>query len=395
MKLLHRAPVVVPVCGPPVADGSVLTENGVIVEVGPFVRLRGQGQVVDHEDAVLIPALINCHAHLELSHLASLGQGLPRQGDLAGWIHDLLIAREKAPGSGFVAARRLLDDFHRQGVGWVLDVGNQPESSTIGAGHAVRVHFFLEMLGLAQKSAEHAMTRMQETQGDCTGHAPYSNHPRLLVAAKQRANAREQLFSIHVAESAAEIDFLHDGAGPLRPFIEQRGFWDGSFVPPGCGAVTYLDRLGILDDKTLCVHCVQVTDAEIALLAKRGAGVCLCPASNRQLGVGRAPAAKMAAAGIVLALGTDSAASNPLLSMWEEMRLLREEHPQLAPDTVFAMATRAGARVLGLHEAGELAPGKKAAVLAVRAPGMTAAKAYDFLTSIGTSAQVGWAEEGR
>jgi cytosine/adenosine deaminase-related metal-dependent hydrolase len=377
-----------------VADGGVLTENGVIVEVGPFVRLRGRGQLVDHEEAVLIPALINCHAHLELSHLASLGRGASRQGDMAGWIHDLLAAREKVPDTALAAARQVLAGFYRQGVGWVLDVGNQPESEKIGENHPVQVHFFLEMLGLAQKSAEYALARMGEAACDCTGHAPYSNHPLLLVAAKQRATARKQLFSIHVAESAAEIDFLQDGAGSLRPFIEQRGFWDGSFVPPGCGAVTYLDRLGILDDKTLCVHCVQVTDAEIALLAKRGAGVCLCPASNRQLGVGRAPAAEMAAAGIVLALGTDSAASNPLLSMWEEMRLLRQDYPRLAPDMVFAMATRSGARVLGL-EAGELAPGKKAAILAVHAPGVTAAKAYDFLTSVGTSVHVSWAEEGR
>jgi cytosine/adenosine deaminase-related metal-dependent hydrolase len=394
VKLLHRAPLVAPGNGPPIADGAVLTDNGVIVEVGPFARLKGRGEPADHEEAVLVPALVNCHAHLELSHLAALGQGPPRQGDMAGWINDLLAAREKAPDTALAAARQVLDGFHRQGVGWVVDVGNQPESEKIGENHPVRVHFFLEMLGLAQKSAEQALARMGEAACDCTGHAPYSNHPRLLVAAKQRANARKQLFSIHVAESAAEIDFLHDGAGPLRPFIEQRGFWDGAFVPPGCGAVIYLDRLGIIDERTLCVHCVQVTDEEIALLAKRGAMVCLCPGSNRQLGVGRAPAAEMAAAGIVLALGTDSAASNPLLSMWEEMRLLRQDHPRLAPDTVFAMATRAGARVLDL-EAGELAPGKKAAILAVHAPGVTAANANDFLTGIGAQAQVRWVEEGR
>jgi cytosine/adenosine deaminase-related metal-dependent hydrolase len=392
---LHRAQVVVPAGGPPIADGAVLTADAAIVEVGPFARLKGQAPVVDHGEAILTPALINCHAHLELSHLAALGQGTPRQGDMAGWIGDLLAARQQAPATDLAAARRVLDDFYRQGVGWVLDVGNQPESAAIGAGHAVQVRFFLEMLGLAERSAEHALARMDQAQGDCTGHAPYTNHPRLLAAVKQRAGARNQLFSIHAAESAHEMLFLRDGTGPLRRLIEQRGFWDGSFVPPGCGAVAYLDRLGVIDDHTLCVHCVQVSDEEIDLLARRRATVCLCPGSNRHLGVGRAPAAKMAAAGIVIGLGTDSAASNPRLSLWEEMRLLRADHPGLSPESVFAMATRNGARILGLPAAGELAAGRRAAVLAVAAPGITTDRAYDFLTTAGPAAKVSWAEEGR
>jgi cytosine/adenosine deaminase-related metal-dependent hydrolase len=395
MMLVHRAPVVLPVSAPPVVDGAVLTEDGIIIEVGLYSHLRGRGRVVDHEGAILLPALINCHAHLELSPLAALGKGLPRQGDMTGWIGELLAARQNSADDGPAAARLALDALHQQGVACVADIGNLPESKKIGEGHAVQVHFYLEMLGFSQRSAANAMTRMQETQGDCTGHAPYTNHARLLVAAKQRANSRKHIFPIHVAESRAEIDFLLDGSGPLRPFIEERGFWDGSFVPPGCGAVTYLDRLGILDEKTLCVHCVHVADDEIALLAARRAKVCLCPGSNRYLGVGKAPVEKMAAAGIVLGLGTDSLASNPQLSIWEEMRLVRQDHPRLAPATVLAMATRGGAQCLGVHDMGELAPGRKSDIIAVEATGITAGNADDFLTSAGKNVHVRWAEEGR
>lgn len=385
-----------PVSAPPVADGAVLTEDGTIIEVGPYSHLKGRGRVVDHEGAILLPALINCHVHLELSSLAELGRGLPWQGDMTGWIGELLAVRQNPADDGPAAARLALDALYQQGVACVADIGNLSDSKKIGEGHAVQVHFYLEMLGFSQRSAANAiMTRMQESQCDCTSHAPYSNHARLLVAAKQRANSRNQIFPIHVAESRTEIDFLLDGSGPLRPFIEARGFWDGSFVPPGCGAVTYLDRLGVIDEQTLCVHCVHVTDIEIALLAARGAKVCLCPGSNRHLGVGKAPVGKMVGAGIVLGLGTDSLASNPQLSIWEEMRLVRQDHPQLDPATVLAMTTRFGAQCLAVPDLGELAPGRRAAIIAVDAQGTTAGNAADFLTSVGKNVRVRWAEEGR
>jgi len=395
MLLLHRAPLVLPISAPPLSDGAVLTQGGTIVEVGPYARLKSRGPVVDHEGMMLLPALINCHAHLELSRLADLGQRPPQQGDMTGWIAELLAARQHAADDGAAAARLALDALYEQGVGRVADIGNLPESAEIGAGHQAEVHFYLEMLGFSARSAANAMTRMQQCQWDCTSHAPYTNHASLLVAAKQRARRRNHIFPIHVAESRGEIDFLLDGSGPLRPFLEERGFWDGSFVPPGCGAVTYLDRLGVLDEKTLCVHCVHVTDEEIALLAARRAKVCLCPASNRYLGVGRAPVGKMAGADIVLGLGTDSLASNPLLSIWEEMRLVREDHPQLAPATVLAMATRSGAQCLAAPDLGELAPGRKASIIAVEAQGVLAGNAEDFLTSAGKDVRVRWIEEGR
>lgn len=394
MLLVHRAPVVLPISAPPISDGAVLTDGGVIVEVGPYAHLKGRGQVQDHEGAMLLPALINCHAHLELSHLADLGQGPPQQGDMTGWIGGLLAARQHAAADGFAAARLALDALHQQGVGCVADIGNLSDSEKIGEGHAVEVIFFLEMLGFSAHSAANALARMQQCPWDCTSHAPYTNHALLLVAAKQRARSRKHIFPIHVAESRAEIDFLLDGSGPLRPFIEERGFWDGSFMPPGCGAVTYLDRLGIIDGQTVCVHCVHVTDDEIALLAARRAKVCLCPGSNRHLGVGRAPVEKMAGAGIVLGLGTDSLASNPQLSIWEEMRLVREDHPQLAPRAVLTMATGGGARCLAAPDLGELAPGRKASIIAVEAQGITAGNADDFLTSAGKGVRVRWVEGG-
>lgn len=198
---------------------------------------------------------------------------------------------------------------------------------------------------------------------------------------------------MHVAESTQEIEFLRTGGGPFRDFLTQRGVEVDGFTIPGMGAIEYLDSLGVLDGQTLCVHGVHVEDDEIALLAARGATVCLCPGSNRFMGVGVAPVEKMIAQGIPLVLGTDSLASNPHLNLWQEMKVLREDHPGIAPEAVFAMASFNGARLLGLGERlGTVAPGVSSSLLAVRCPAKSESDIFEYLTSAGEDIQLEWLE---
>lgn len=395
----HRAPwLVTAVAGEaaPVADGAVAVADGRIVAVGRFADCRALAStVVEHDGSVLTPALVNAHAHLELSHLAELGRGEPAQGDMPGWIYELLTRREAMAISQegmLAAAREALADLTASGCGLVGDIGNDPASAEIGGNTRTEVLFFLELLGLSRAGEAHGLAFL-ETLADAVAaspHGPYSVAPKLLRKAKERARRLGQRVSIHVAESVDESRFLADGGGNFPPFFEKRGVWDGSFKPPGCSPVVYLDRLGLLDAKTLCVHCVQVSGDDIALLAERQSGVCLCPGSNRFLGVGRAPAPALLAAGILPGIGTDSLASNPLLSLWREMRILMEDHPALDPATVFAMATRGGARALGRDaDYGSLAVGKKASLLAVAYDG-SGEDLFGFLVSVGNDAAVTW-----
>ena len=414
---LHRAPwLVMPGGGGEergtgvvtlVADGGLVLAGQEIEAAGRFRDLREKfatARTIDHEGTVLMPTLVNCHAHLEL---ALLGQGGDREpavrqgsGDFPDWIRSLLarlahgrdIEGAAWPERLVAAGRRDLDDMCRQGVGAVLDVGNRPASGEIGAAAPARTDFFLEMLGLSGRAEEKALLQLK---GDvppglaCTPHAPYSCGPELLRALKKRATAAHRLLTIHVAESAAEIEFLGRGCGPFRSFLTERGVLDDSFAVPGCGPVEYLDRLGLLDPDTLCVHGVHLAEQEIGILAARGATLCLCPGSNRYLAVGRAPVERLLAAGVALVLGTDSRASNPVLSMWREMRLLREDHPGLHPAPVLAMATAGGERLL---RPAARRPGREAAYLEVRPPGDGPLADHDqvleFLTLEGEKAAI-------
>lgn len=397
-RYLYRAPFVVTGNGPVIADGAVLTENGLVAAVGSYAELKGvDAQVEEYDGHVITPPLVNCHAHLELSHLAVSAADSPNPGDMTGWIRNLLAARA---AHGDVAAQNdaslmALARLYAGGCRVVADIGNRVESGLIGSGFKTEVLFFLELLGLCGPSEASALAVLAgiEAAVRCTPHAPYSAGPTLIKVLKERARAGNTLFPMHVAESAQEIEFLRTGNGPFADFLAERGVDVADFTAPGMGAVRYLDSLGVLDDRTLCVHGVHVDEEEIALLAARGAAVCLCPGSNRFMGVGVAPVHTMLAQGVPLVLGTDSLASNPHLSLWREMLVLREDHPGLMPEDVFAMASVNGARFLGIEDRlGVIAPGVSSALLAVRCAAKNEADALDYLTSAGTDVSLEWLE---
>ncbi len=367
--ICYRAPLVVPVSRAPIRDGAVLAANGQIMALGSFSSLRGQGsRVVDLEDSIITPALINCHSHLELSHLAELGrENYGADNDITLWIRALLAARGKEVDGEIIKAAVDLALIRLRAGGVVLtaDIGNI-KSGRRRAAKLPEEMFFMELLGFSPKTADEALRRLKACNTACAAHAPYSTHPRLIQAVKARADARRDIFPIHTAESAAEIDFLASGGGPLRPFLVERLGRLDFFTPPSCGAVEYLERLRVLDNQTMCVHCVHISETEVEILARRAAQVCLCPGSNRCLGPGRAPAALLLKHGLRPCLGTDSLASNPSLDLWREMRLLQEDNPALAPEEIFKMATINGAMALGRGEFGSLEPRKDARMLAVR-----------------------------
>ncbi|MBW2502665.1 MAG: amidohydrolase family protein [Deltaproteobacteria bacterium] len=422
LPVIHRAPWLVTGLasgdaggGALVADGALAVAGGIIRCVGTFpevVRQLGGCRIIEHESAVLTPALVNSHCHLELSRsaLAEQYEGRPGyDGDPTGWIRDLLAEKDSLAGensggdSGMLTrARQTLQQMAAEGIGFVGDVGNSLAAEMVGHGQDVRVAFLLELLGLSREAEESSLARLERMGSDgptvvnCTAHAPYSTAPAVIRAVKQRATRRGHPFSIHVAESEPEVEFLQNGSGVLREFLEERRAWDGSFRIPEKGAIDYLDSLGVLDGTTLCVHAVHVSEAEITIMAEKKAKVCLCPGSNRFLGVGKAPVTEFLARGILPALGTDSRASNRILSMWREMRLLRQDHPALEPETVFGMATRAGAEAWGVaSQIGTLEPGREARVLAV--DGGTAIKraadVFEFLTSAGETVRAEWVEQ--
>jgi len=358
---------VLPVTAPPLRDGRVAIEGGRVVWVGrggdpdePEAPVRRLGA------GVLLPGLVNAHCHLELSHLA--GQ-IPREGGFVAWVEALVATRGNVSENGIIdraeAAIRALEEHGTVAVG---DVSNTLVHLDLLWKSRLAAVVFLELLAWdsarAEATLEWAETRLAAVQGSLgpdlevrlAAHAPHSVSPALL----QRLRGRGGPAAVHLAESREESRFLVSGDGPWAEFLERRGQGHLAFAPPGVSPVRYLETLDVLHPRLVAAHCVQVDAEDRRVLARHGVHVVLCPRSNRNLLGETADAPALAAAGVRLALGTDSLASVETLDVLDDAVELHRRFPQLEPEGILRMATAGGAAALGLADLGAIAPGKRA-----------------------------------
>ena len=401
---IHHATWVIPVAYPPIPDGAVAVQNSTITDVGAYkdvIKRNATSTVQEHYDSVLLPALINAHIHLELSHIDLSNQHKNITG-FTNWIEKLLATRERVGAVGDVPVQAALDMLKQQynhGVIGLGDVGNTDIVENFSDKFPGILLHFNEVLGRSPKSRRSILHKIDQADKTklFTAHAPYSTHAELIQAVKLRAKNLSHPFSIHVAEPPSESELLNQGSGDLYDFLIQRGFIDKTYKPPAeidkPGSVQYLNMLGVLDKQTICVHCIHVNSKEIQILAETKTNICLCPGSNRYLNVGRAPVKQFLDHGLTPALGTDSRASNPELSIWREMRLLKEDHPEVKSLEILKMATFGGALALGIDKNyGSLEKGKKAQFLAVKLSGdfQDSDSLYKFLITQNEDIQPNW-----
>jgi cytosine/adenosine deaminase-related metal-dependent hydrolase len=191
-------------------------------------------------------------------------------------------------------------------------------------------------------------------------HAPYSVSDALYASVAEYARAEGVPIAVHIAESAEETDLVVRGAGPFAEMLHARGIAVSARAE---SPMALLDRLGVLTPRTLCIHAVRLTGADIDRLAASGASVAHCPRANAWFGTDAAPLHRLRTAGISVGVGTDSAASNGTLRVLAEASAATDE--RLSPADRVALATLGGARALGIaHLVGTLEPGKQADIAA-------------------------------
>jgi cytosine/adenosine deaminase-related metal-dependent hydrolase len=410
--------------GPPIRDGWVAVEAGRILAVGGADRIADVDAVPDAElkfrallsesrspnpeppayarsvqtrfgeaspqhvadstptreggRIAILPGLVNAHTHLELSWM----RGRIGPGDaMPGWAARVIaLGQERGTSAPRQVRESIVDaiaEARMSGTSLVGDITNSLASWEPLAASDLSAAVFLELIGFnaadsqsVVSDAETQLTRLAPSGGlrpSIVPHAPYSVSPDLFRAIAAASSNRT--VSIHLGESPEEIRFLQDGTGPWRELLEQVGAWNPDWAPPACGPVEYLARLGLLDDRLLAVHAVQLSDGELWRLAEARATVVTCPRSNRWTGAGVPPVERFYAAGVNVAIGTDSLASVEDLNMFAEMAAVRRLAPTIPARDILHSATQAGARALTFgHDLGSIEPGKRADLLAVHIP---------------------------
>jgi aminodeoxyfutalosine deaminase len=369
---------ILPIAGPPIRGGALTIDDHRVVAVGE----RAPVDAVPLGRVVVLPALVNAHTHLELSYLHGR---VPPSTNFNDWVTTLMTLRRGFPEAGpppiLEAARLAISRARATGTGLVGDVSNTLVTVPLLRDAEMPAHVFYELTGFNHPDPQgrviEARARMHEVVPDANGvrvslapHAPYSVSRELFTAIREELNRHPDAVStVHLGESAEEVEFLRYGTGVVRTMLERLGVWTDDWNTPGVSPVEYLDDIGFLNSHVLVVHGVQIGSADLRRLVSLGATLVSCPRSNHYVGVGAPPLESFYAAGVSVAFGTDSLASVADLDMFAELAEARRIAPNVPARELLRSATLNGARALRFDdEYGSIEQGKRAALITVRVP---------------------------
>ncbi|NOX59028.1 MAG: amidohydrolase family protein [Planctomycetes bacterium] len=355
--------------------GLVRVEGPTIAEVGASVDL-GDSKPTDLGDVLLMPGFVNAHTHLELG---SLHSRVPVTPDFCDWLSRLVpkMRELSRDPSGIVdAVQRGLADSIRCGTTLLGDISrfaSMTRQTISKTQHRPGVVSFGEVLGVAAGAGEPLLRQAVDCEFASSDlacgispHATYTVGPETLSKCVTAGASNGMRLCIHAAESKAEEEFLLHETGPLKEFLESVGGWTASTGPMNRRPIEYLHDAGALGPQTLLAHCNYVSDSEIDLLAKTNTSVVYCPRTHHAFAHPPHRFDDMVDAGINVCLGTDSLASNPSLSILDEVRFLASHRPDLSRERILNAATLGGARALGYQGVtGAIAPGMRADLVAV------------------------------
>jgi len=360
-------------------DGALALEGDTVVAVGPRREVEARCGPAEPLDAVVLPALCNAHTHLELSHLS--GQ-VPGGDGLPGWIGRLLTARAAAPENPPLVERAVAA-LRANGVAAVGEVTNTLAALPALSRAGMAGRLYLEVFGLSAgriAAARQAALELLDASPEpapglavvLSPHAVYSTRPAAVAELLAAGPA-----SIHLCEDPAERAFVQSGSGPLAPLLGALG-GEGD-RPHGRSPVACV--AGALQAGNLAVHVVDLDGEDLEVLRSTGATAVLCPRSNLHIS-GRLPdLPRLLAAGVRLAVGTDSLASSPSLAPLAELAALGRAFPAVPAARLLPLAWNGGA--VGAHRVGRLAPGTAPGVVTLPLQGARPADPAAWLLAAG------------
>ncbi|MEM7610170.1 MAG: amidohydrolase family protein [Pseudomonadota bacterium] len=387
IDLIIEGDHVLTMAGPSIENGAVAIDDGEILAVAGADEINDRfraDETLPGAGRIVMPGLVNGHTHAAMSLLRGIADDL----ELMQWLNEFIFPAEvRFVDEEFVAVGTRLAcwEMIRGGTTSFVDMYYFPDAvaeTVVDCGlRAVVVPSVIE-----QKSPDAQNGDQSLTQAEDFARRWRDKHPRIIPAIgahsvytiSEAGLARIQSsaatlgvpVSIHVSESRAEID-------ATRAQYERT-------------PVELLHSLGYFNGPLIAAHMVYPTSDDIALLAKKRVGVVHNPTSNMKLASGVSPVDSMLDAGVLVGLGTDGAASNNDLDMWEEIRLasflakVTSDDPTALPAaTVLEMATIGGARAIGLADSvGSLEPGKRADLIQIDTSSLSQAPVYRPLSHL-------------
>jgi 5-methylthioadenosine/S-adenosylhomocysteine deaminase len=370
-----------------VRNGAVAIDEGVIIAIGPADEINAEysaTETLPKNNRIVLPGLINGHSHAAMTLLRGVADDL----ELMTWLNDYIFPAEvEFVDAEFVRIGTELAcwEMIRGGTTTFVDMYYYPDViAEVVEACGLRAYVSATVIGQRSPDAEGAqdsvtkglafIERWQGRNSRITPifgpHANYTLNEEQLRATREAANEAGVPISIHLSESPYELEYSKQTYGTT--------------------SIDFFDSIGFFDGLTIGAHVVWPTEEEIPVLAARQVGVIHNPTSNMKIASGISPVTAMLQAGVRVGLGTDGAASNNDLDMWEEMRLAaflqkvdRMDPTVLSASTVLRMATSGGAEAIGLAgKVGALAVGMRADLIQVSFDDVHFVPTYDVISHL-------------
>lgn len=397
--IVYRAKWILPISGPPIQHGWLAIQQGRVVAV-ESAHQTPPSKPIDLGDVVILPSLVNAHTHLEFSDLtAPMGYAGIRLHDWIGEVvrsRSLQAADDRADSA--TAIRQGLRQTVRAGVGLIGDIATTPVSSLPSLlPPTTDLISMAEVLGLVVTRSEEKLALAREhvdrlanhssISPGISPHAPYSTPLCVVDRCIEIATEKNLPLAMHVAESIEERELIERGQGPFAAKLKQIQVYEDSIFPWGRNATLQLLHRLAQAPRTLIVHGNDLRNDEIDFVAKhQNLTVVYCPRTHAYFDHPPHPVSKLLAVGVRVALGTDSLASNPDLSLWNEVQWLLAHRQDIPWQSVLEMATIHGADALARRDIGRIQCGAKASLLTIP----TMATAIDGLPESFLAHQPSW-----
>jgi cytosine/adenosine deaminase-related metal-dependent hydrolase len=371
MDKVFRARWILPICYPPIQNGWVAVRGHEVIAIGAGDCPANSLQV-DLGSVALLPGLVNAHTHLEFSDLAG-PIGMPGV-KLYDWI-DLVIKSRRDRLDGCEVIDRGATGVVLGGARLVGEIATVPWPGFF-VPPQLEMLVFGEVLGLRKPRADERLSAAAGHFSRFSGHAqvtpavsphaPYSTSLETLMRCVAFACERQAIVAMHVAESKEERELIESGTGPFADQLAKLGFFQPDCFGKGPEATLQILRELSKAPAALVVHGNDLKESEIEFLAGQPQmTVVYCPRTHVFFKHPVHPVAPLVQRGVRVALGTDSLASNPDLSIWNEVRWMLQYRPDIAWHDSLSMATIHGADALGRSDLGRIVPGAKCGLVSV------------------------------
>jgi aminodeoxyfutalosine deaminase len=372
--MIVRARVVATMDGSPIENGAVAISVDRIVDVGKFpeVSARYSGQeIIDLDEQVLMPGLINAHCHLDYTCLRGK---IPRQNSFSDWIRAINAEKsELSPQDYVTSINEGFAEAKRFGTTTIANLTAFPELIRRLPGLSIRTWWFAELIDVrspnwTNKLVDSSIESLKSAQNyGLAPHAPFTASKKLYQRCEE-AN-EDVLLTTHLAESREEMEMFRDASGPLYDFMENIGR-----DMADCGHETPLALfVGApggrpLPKRWIIAHLNELTESDFELLekVKTKFHIVHSPRSHDYFGHSPFQSERLRRLWFNICLGTDSLASNKSLSLFAEMRAFQRSEPEISPEKIFEMVTVNPASALRQQNTlGRIRPGFRADLIAI------------------------------